>query len=70
MQYRFDEEWDSENNLKLVEKMPAIFCAKDEPNPENGKNPFQMLVGNGAAFDVKRASVRFSPREPVLAHCG
>jgi hypothetical protein len=54
MQYRFDEEWDSENNLKLVEKMPVIFCAKDDPNPENGKTPFQMLVGNGAAFDINR----------------
>ena len=53
-QYRFDEDWDSESNLKLVEKMPAIFCSKDDPNPKNGKTQFQMLVGNGAAFDVNR----------------
>ena len=53
-QYRFDEEWDSESNLKLVEKMPAIFGSKGDPNPKNGKTQFQMLVGNGAAFDVDR----------------
>lgn len=53
-QYRFDELWDSENNLKLVEKMPAVFGSNNEPNSEMGKTNFQMLVGNGAAFDTVR----------------
>jgi hypothetical protein len=52
-QYRFDEPWDSESNIKLVEKMPAVFGSKD-PSSKSGKTRFQMLVGNGAAFDVNR----------------
>jgi len=52
-QYRFDEPWDSESNLKLVEKMPAVFGSKDDPSSKSGKTSFQMLVGGGAAFDVQ-----------------
>ena len=50
-QYCFDEAWDSESNLKLVAKMPAVFGSK---NDSGSKTSFQMLVGGGAAFDVNR----------------
>ncbi len=53
-QYRFDEPWDSESNLKLIEKMPAIFGSNDDSEAKSGKTPFQMLVGNGAAFNLNR----------------
>jgi len=53
-QYRFDEPWDSESNLKLVEQMPTIFGSKDDPSAKSGKTSFQMFVGGGAAFDVSR----------------
>lgn len=51
-QYHFDEPWDSENNRKLLEKMPAIFTSKEDSTAANGNTRFQMLIGNGAAFDT------------------
>ncbi len=53
-QYRFNEPWDSKSNLKLVEKMPAVFGSKGDPDSKSGKTRFQMLVGGGAAFDLSR----------------
>ena len=53
-QYRFDEPWDSDNNIKLVEKMPAVFSSKSDHDAKKGMTSFQMLVGGGAAFDLSR----------------
>lgn len=50
--YRFDQPWDSESNLKIIEKMPAVYGSKDDPSSSSGKTSFQMLVGGGAAFDL------------------
>ena len=53
-QYRFDERWDSENNRKLLEKMPTVFDTKEDFNRDIGMTRFQMLVDGGAAFDDSR----------------
>lgn len=55
-QYRFEEPWDSINNRMLLEKMPAVFGSEGDANAElrSGMTRFQMLVGNGAAFDASR----------------
>lgn len=52
-QFHLDEPWDSENNKKLVEKMPEVF-----KNPEietgAGLTVFQAVVGPGAAFEADK----------------
>lgn len=53
-QYHFDEPWDSQHNLTLVNQMPSVFASKDDADAMNGSTRFQMLVGNGAAFDPAR----------------
>jgi len=45
LQYNFDEPWDSEGNLKFVDKMPAVFRAEGGAAT---KPSFFMLVGDGA----------------------
>jgi len=53
-QYRFDEPWDSRNNRKLLEQMPAVFASQGDSDAKLGMTRIQMLVGNGAAFDNNR----------------
>ena len=54
-QFKLDEPWDSEHNLKLVAKMPALFA---DPDPavgraigEPGRTTFVAPVGAGLAFE-------------------
>ncbi|MEX2121161.1 MAG: DUF1559 domain-containing protein [Pirellulales bacterium] len=57
-QYRIDEPWDSENNLKVLEKMPAVFRAPGaDPNSHN--TSYFLLTGEVTPFDGSR-STRFS----------
>jgi len=49
-QYRFDEPWDSEANMKVLEQMPDAFRSPhDEPSSTN--TSFFVLTGPGAIFD-------------------
>lgn len=41
-QFKLDEPWNSDNNLKLLDKMPAIFASSTEAGP----NKTQFLVFN------------------------
>ncbi|MCI0702958.1 MAG: DUF1559 domain-containing protein [Planctomycetia bacterium] len=49
-QFKLDEPWDSDNNKKLIEKMPKVYAM-----PGNGKlgdaTHYRVFVGNGAGFD-------------------
>ena len=45
-QYNFDESWDSQSNLKLVEKMPSIF-REDRKDAATNNPAFFMLSGGG-----------------------
>lgn len=55
-EYQFDQPWDSEQNLKVAQKMPDIFRGtEDEPNSTS----FTMLVGAGA-FDSSTAPPRLA----------
>ena len=49
-QFKLDEPWDSENNKKLIEKMPRVYAmpAAAKPKPETH---YRLFVGNGAGFD-------------------
>ena len=53
-EFHQDEPWDSEHNLKLVARMPAVFGK----NPE-GKTQLHVLTGNGAPFKMdERVGIR------------
>ena len=57
-QFKLDEPWDSENNIKLVDKMPPLFLLPYEEGKESteskkkGETHYVAFVGNGAMFDV------------------
>ncbi len=48
-QYKFDQPWDSPDNLRLASKMPEIYRSNNRLT-QTGETPFKMLVGEGA-FD-------------------
>lgn len=55
-EYQFDQPWDSDENLKLAAKMPAIYRSTETRIKDT--TPFKMLVGGGA-FDSGVAPPRF-----------
>ncbi|QEG02540.1 Serine/threonine-protein kinase PknB [Stieleria maiorica] len=48
--YRFDEPWDSENNLKLLDQMPEIYRSPSAPEdqPSGHTNYLGFTAGNSA----------------------
>jgi len=49
-QFKLDEPWDSENNKKLLAKMPAVYKLPGSL-PGTTTTHYRVFVGNGAAFD-------------------
>jgi hypothetical protein len=50
-QFRLDEPWDSEHNLKLVERMPAVYGDPAAPDlAARGLTTVQVVTGQGTAF--------------------
>lgn len=61
-QFKLDEPWDSPNNKRLLAQMPSIYKLPDDNTSTSDVTPYQVFVGNGAAFDKKRGhSVRDFP---------
>lgn len=52
-QFKLDEPWDSENNKKLVEKMPKIY-APVRGKAANGTTFYLRLSGEGTALNPKK----------------
>jgi hypothetical protein len=52
--YHFDEPWDSPNNRKVLEQMPAVYRNPKESADSTNASYF-LLVGPGALFDGKHA---------------
>lgn len=48
-QYKFDEPWDSESNLKLLAKMPAVYRHPDAA-PGSTETNYVLLVGKDLVF--------------------
>jgi hypothetical protein len=46
-QFKLDEPWDSENNKKLIEKMPKLYAPAAKPG-KPGYTHMQMVVGPSA----------------------
>ncbi len=56
-EFRLDEPWDSQHNIKLLSKMPAVFQNTSIPTDE-GETVFQLPMGEGTMFNEER-STRF-----------
>lgn len=58
-EFKLDEPWDSANNIRLLERMPAIFRPFDGSRPPQPDSTFyQVFVGPGTAFEG-REGLRF-----------
>ncbi|MEM7476457.1 MAG: protein kinase [Planctomycetota bacterium] len=53
-EYRFDEEWDSENNLTLLEKMPAVYHnpASSNENLSDGLTNYVGIAAKDSALGI------------------
>jgi hypothetical protein len=50
-QFKLDEPWDSESNLKLIEKMPESFASPRVSVKSAGFTVFQGFAGKGSLFE-------------------
>ena len=55
-QFKLDEAWDSEHNLKVLKDtpMPAVFALPGVTKPGDKETYYRVFVGNGAAFEPLR----------------
>jgi prepilin-type processing-associated H-X9-DG protein len=54
-QFHLDEPWDSEHNIKLAGAIPPIYLRPiDNLTGDLPTTRYQLLVGNGAGFEVNR----------------
>lgn len=58
-QYKLDEPWDSEQNKKLVEKIPEIYSTTEAS--KKGNSDYFVVTGKGTLFD----GAAFSDRESI-----
>ena len=49
-EFKLDEPWDSDNNKKLIEKMPKVYALPGS-KPGTTETHYRVFVGNGAGFD-------------------
>jgi beta-lactamase regulating signal transducer with metallopeptidase domain len=66
--YNFDEPWDSPNNRKLLDQMPAIYSF---PAPSGGPSSrtnasYFVFTGQGAALDPVAARERKTAKSPTI----
>jgi hypothetical protein len=59
-QFKLDEPWDSENNKKLIAKMPRTYALPMPTTAKANETHYRLFVGNGAAFDYLKG-----PRLPA-----
>jgi hypothetical protein len=57
-QFKMDEPWDSENNKKLIGKMPRVY-APVRVKAKEGATFYQVFTGEKALFDPKRPAPRY-----------
>jgi hypothetical protein len=52
-QFRLDEPWDSEHNIKLLDKMPEIYAPPGIKTKEPNTTFYQGFVGPNTAFELR-----------------
>lgn len=50
-QFKLDEPWDSNNNKKLLAKMPSVYAMPGKTQPAGTNTHYRVFVGRGAGFD-------------------
>ena len=53
-QFKMDEPWDSEHNLKLAKNMPKIYFHPKANKPGDNKTHYRLFYGKGAAFELNK----------------
>jgi Protein of unknown function (DUF1559) len=51
-QFKLDEPWDSENNKKLIAKMPKVFQGAGKKRNDEGKTSYLVPVGKNTIFPL------------------
>ncbi len=59
-EFHLDEPWDSENNKKLLDKMPTVFAPPTSEAFKKHEAVYQALVGKGTPFEGKDSKVTLS----------
>lgn len=49
--FKLDEPWDSENNKKLLDKMPQIYKLPDQEKKDDSRTHYRVFMGKGAMWD-------------------
>ncbi len=55
-QFKMDEPWDSEHNLKLAKNMPKVYFHPKANKPGDNKTHYRLFYGKGAAFELNKPS--------------
>ena len=55
-QFKMDEPWDSEHNLKLAKNMPKIYFHPKANKPGDDKTHYRLFYGKGAAFELNKST--------------
>ena len=53
-QYKFDEPWDSPNNLRVAEQMPRVYQCPSDSDRKN--TDYMVIVGKETPFDGAKSS--------------
>jgi hypothetical protein len=51
---KMDEPWDSDNNKKVLAKMPKVFGPIGDKHEDEGKTYYRVFTGKGTVFDGTR----------------
>lgn len=55
-QFKMDEPWDSEHNLKLAKNMPKIYLHPKANKPGDDKTHYRLFYGKGATFELNKST--------------
>jgi hypothetical protein len=55
-QFKLDEPWDSEHNLKLAKNMPKIYFHPKANKPGDDKTHYRLFYGKGAVLELNKTS--------------
>lgn len=53
-QFKLDEPWDSEHNLKLAKNMPKVYFHPKTNKPGDDKTHYRVFYGKGAVFELNK----------------
>ena len=55
-QFKLDEPWDSEHNLKLAKNMPKVYFHPKANKPGDDKTHYRLFYGKGVAFELDKSA--------------